>query len=124
MEAERQEKRVSDSCTEQVHILFPANLNHTDRLYGGQLLAWLDEIAAVVAARHSMSGVVTASIDRLDFKAGASRGDTVYIRGFLTYVGRTSMEVRLDSYVEDMKDGKRRLINTAFFVMVAVDENG
>ena len=124
MEMERQKKRVSDSCTEQVHVLFPRHLNHAGRLYGGQLLEWLDEIAGVVAARHSMSGTVTASIDRLDFRAGASLGDTVYIRGYLTYVGNTSMEVRMDSFVEDMRDGKRSLINTAFFVMVAVDENG
>ena len=60
----------------------------------------------------------------MDFKAGAYLGDTVYIRGYLTYVGRTSMEVRIDSYVEDLKDGKRRMINSAFFVMVAVGEDG
>ena len=67
---------------------------------------------------------MTASIDHMDFKAGAKLGDTVYINGHLTYVGNTSMEVRIDSYVEEMKDGSRHPINTAYFVMVGVDSDG
>ena len=121
---ERIMKTVDDSRTEQVHILFPRSLNSQGRLYGGELLAWLDEIAGIVARRHSGMDTVTASIDRLDFKAGASLGDTVYINGYLTYVGKTSMEVRIDSYVEEPKSGMRRLINTAFFVMVALGQDG
>ena len=117
-------KKVADSRTEQVHLLFPGDLNSSGRLYGGRLLGWLDEIAGVVAQRHSGRNVVTASIDRLDFKAGAKCGDMVYICGYLTYVGHSSMEVRIDSYVENVEDATRRLINTAFFVMVAVDEEG
>ncbi len=121
---ERASKRVDESLTEETHILFPRALNNAGRLYGGQLLEWIDELAGIVARRHSGHEVVTASIDNMDFKAGAHLGDTVYIRGYLTYVGRTSMEVRIDSYVEDLKDGKRRMINSAFFVMVAVGEDG
>ena len=121
---ERASKRVDESLTEETHILFPRALNNAGRLYGGQLLEWIDELAGIVARRHSGHEVVTASIDNMDFKAGAYLGDTVYIRGYLTYVGRTSMEVRIDSYVEDLKDGKRRLINSAFLVMVAVGEDG
>ena len=121
---ERPVKTVAESKTEQVHLLFPRSLNHQNRLFGGELLGWIDEIAGIVAMRHSGMLTVTASIERLDFKSGASAGDIVFIRGFLTYVGNTSMEVRIDSYVESIADGSRRLINTAFFVMVAVDGDG
>ena len=117
-------KKIGDSLTEVTHILFPRSLNDMGRLYGGQLLEWLDELAGIVARRHCGGSVVTASIDRMDFKEGAKQGDMVCMRGYLTYVGNTSMEVRMDSYVENVSDGTRRLINTAFFVMVAVDENG
>ena len=116
-------KTVDDSATEQVHLLFPRSLNGAGRLFGGQLLEWLDEIAGIVAMRHSGKNVVTASVERMEFKAGAKLGDTVFIKGYLTYVGTTSMEVRIDSYVEMMSDGTRHMINTAYFVMVAVDEN-
>ena len=121
---ERPVKSQEDSRTELVHLLFPRSLNHQGRLFGGELLGWIDEIAGVVAMRHSGRTVVTASIEHMDFKAGAKSGELVYICGHLTYVGNSSMEVRIDSYVESVADGTRRLINTAFFVMVAVDDEG
>lgn len=118
---ERRMKRVEDSVTEQSHLLFPRELNANGRLFGGRLLEWMDEIAGLVAKRHAECNVVTAAIDNLHFKSGAKVGDTVYLRGHLTYVGRSSMEVRIDSYVEKL-DGTRHMINRAYFVMVGTDE--
>ncbi len=120
---EREMKKVADSETELVHILFPKTLNQYNRLYGGQLMEWMDELAGVVARRHCGMNVVTAAVDSMDFKAGAYIGDTIYILGKMTYVGTTSMEIRLDTFVEDLKTGERTLTNTAYFVCVAVDEN-
>lgn len=120
---ERKMKRVEDSLTEQSHLIFYRELNSSGRLFGGQLLEWIDEIAGLVAKRHAEGNVVTAAIDNMHFKAGAVLGDTVFLRGRLTYVGRSSMEVRIDSYVEK-PDGTRRMINRAYFVMVATDKNG
>ena len=77
-------KKISDSLTEVTHILFPRSLNDMGRLYGGQLLEWLDELAGIVARRHCGGSVVTASIDRMDFKEGAKQGDMVCMRGCLT----------------------------------------
>lgn len=118
---ERRMKRVEDSVTEQSHLLFPKELNANGRLFGGKLLEWIDETAGLVAKRHAECNVVTAAIDNMHFKAGAQVGDTVYLKGYLTYVGRSSMEVRIDSYVEKL-DGIRYMINRAYFVMVATDE--
>mgnify|MGYP000326383769 CR=1 FL=1 len=113
-------KTVAESRTEQVQILLPEHINGYNRLFGGQLMQWIDVVAAVVARRHSNRNVTTASIDNLQFKAAAHVNDTVVLFGQITYVGRTSMEVRVQTYVEGM-DGIRRLINRAYFVMV--DEN-
>lgn len=88
----------------------------------GEWMQWLDEVAGVVAMRHAMTNVTTASIDNLKFIKGAYQNEVVVIVGKLTYVGRTSMEVRVDTYVES-KEGIRRPINRAYFVMVALDEN-
>ena len=66
--------------------------------------------------------VTTASVDNLRFLKGAYQRDVVVICGKITYVGNTSMEVRVDSYVEDL-DGVRTPINRAYFSMVALDEN-
>ena len=114
-------KRVEESKVETVHIVRPNHLNGADRLFGGILMQWLDEVAAIVAKRHSMTNVTTAAVDNLRFMQGAYQNEMVVIIGKLTYVGTTSMEVRVDTYVEN-KSGIRRPINRAYFVMVALDE--
>lgn len=122
-ETNRKMKRVSDSLTECSRLIVPGDLNSYGRLFGGRLLQWIDETAGLVAKRHSESVVVTASIDNLRFREGATVSDAIFMRGYLTWVGRSSMEVRIDTYAEKF-DGIRVLINTAYFVMVAVDSEG
>ena len=116
------EKRVCDSYAEQVQILTQANLNGYSRLFGGQLMEWIDIVAAVVARRHSECNVTTAVVDMLQFKKPAYANDTIIIKGKVTYTGRTSMEVKVETFVEALS-GEKTLINTAYLVMVALDEN-
>ena len=116
-------KTVSFSITYQVHVIKPCDLNGGGRLFGGALLSMLDEIAGIVAKRHSgCNNVTTAAIDHLDFKDGAYVNDLLVIIGYVTYTGNTSMEVRIDTYVEN-NEGMRHPINRAFFVMVAMGAN-
>ena len=115
-------KTVDDSRTETIHIVRPNHLNGAGRLFGGILMQWIDEVAGIVAKRHSMSNVTTASVDNLTFLHGAYQNEMIVIRGKLTWVGRTSMEVCVDTYVENLS-GERHRINNAHFMMVALDEN-
>jgi len=116
------EKRVRDSYSEQVQVLTQANINGYNRLFGGQLMEWIDIVAAVVARRHSGHNVTTAVVDTLSFQAPAYANNTLIICGHITYVRRTSMEVCIKTFVESLS-GNRKLINTAYLVMVALDEN-
>lgn len=116
------EKRVRDSYSEQVHNIRFSQLNGTGRLFGGQLMEWIDDLAGVVARRHSNSQVTTATIDSLDFLGPAYASDVVVLQGNITYVGRTSMEVKVKTFVEKL-DGERKLINVAYLVFVALDED-
>lgn len=118
----RKQKHVEDSRTENTYLIMPKHINGYGRLFGGILLQWIDEVAGIVAHRHAGSIVTTACVDNLNFKAGAYLGDTVVLIGRMTYVGKTSMEVRVDTYAEDA-DGTRRMINRAYEVLVALDEN-
>ena len=117
-----EERTVQDSMVETVHLIRPNHMNAAGRLFGGMLMQWLDEIAGLVAKKHSRSNIITASVDNLRFIHGAYAGDMVVIIGRLTYVGNTSMEVRVDTYVENPADGMRHPINRAYFTMVALDE--
>lgn len=114
-------KRVQDSMVETVHIVRPNHLNGANRLFGGILMQWIDEVAVIVAKRHAMTSVTTASVDNLRFLKGAHQNEMVVLVGKITYVGTTSMEVRVDTYVEN-RDGERKRINSAYVVMVALDE--
>lgn len=114
-------KRWQDSYTEQVQILMPEHINGANRLFGGRLLSWIDVVAAVTARRHSGFDVTTACVDHLQFLAPAHMNDTVLLTGRITWTGRTSMEVRVDTYTESK--GVRTHVNRAYLVMVAIDEN-
>ena len=115
-------KTVDDSRVETVHLVRPTYLNGAGRLFGGILMQWIDEVAGIVAKRHCMGNVTTASVDNLTFLHGAYQNDLVVIKGKLTWVGTSSMEVCVDTYVET-PGGQRDRINNAHFMMVALDEN-
>ena len=119
----RAQKKVSESLTEQQFLVRPAHINHYGRLFGGELLKWIDELAGIVARRHCNANITTAAIDNLQFKAPVFEGQMVVLVGKVTYTGTSSMEIRVDSYTEDL-DGIRRVINRAYIVMVAIDEAG
>lgn len=116
-------KKPTDSATQQVHKLRYQYLNGQRRLFGGVLMQWIDELAGIVGNRHSGRNVITASVDSLVFKQPAYLEDLIVMNGRVTYVGKTSMEVRVDTYAEDFA-GNRRLINTAYLVMVATSDDG
>ena len=116
-------KKASDSLTEQQYLIRPSHINHYGRLFGGQLLKWIDELAGIVATRHSGAVVTTAAIDNLQFKAPAYVGEMIVLQGTVTYVGRSSMEIRVDTFMETLK-GERKMINRAYIDMVAIDSDG
>lgn len=120
---ERRMKKISDSMIEQVYQVRPEHLNGAGRLFGGKLMEWIDEIAGLVAIRHTQTNVVTASVDNLRFIRGAYQNDLLVLIGKVSYVGNTSMEIRVDTYVEDLQ-GMRKPINRAYLTLVAIDDEG
>ena len=117
------EKKVSESRIEQVYQVRPEHLNGAGRLFGGRLMEWIDELAVLVGIRHAQRDVITASVDNLKFIRGAYLKDLIVLIGRVTYVGRTSMEVRVDTYIESI-DGIRKPINRAYLTLVAIDGEG
>ena len=119
----RPKRSVEFSQVENVYVIRYENINPTGRLFGGQLVSWIDEVAGACASRHTGLAVTTASIDNLTFKRGAYLADRLVLVGRITFVGRSSCEIRVDSFIED-KDGYRHIINRAFLTYVAIDEKG
>ncbi len=117
-------KKVGSSLSVATHIIRHEDINGFNRLFGGRLMEWIDDVAGIAARRHAGIGITTAAVDSLEFKSAACLNEIVVIEAWVTHVGRTSMEVRADSYVEDPATGERRMINHAYLTEVCVDSDG
>lgn len=113
-------KSRKDSFTENVQIVMYRHTNGAGRLFGGALLQMIDTIAAICARRHAGTEVTTVAIDNLSFKAPAQLNSTILLTAEIEHVGRTSMKVRVTTYVEEL-NGTRTEINVAFVTFVAMD---
>ncbi|MED3562480.1 acyl-CoA thioesterase [Bacillus xiapuensis] len=115
---------IQHSKTIQTRLVFPPDTNHLGTIFGGKVLAYIDEIAALAAMKHSSSEVVTASIDSVDFLSSAKVGDILTLEAFVTYTGRTSMEVYVKVTAHNPIQNKKTLTTESFLTMVAVDQEG
>jgi acyl-CoA hydrolase len=102
----------------------PQHANLLGNVFGGVVLSMMDTCAAIAAFRHSRMNVVTASIDRVDFREPVHLGDLVVMKASVNYVGRTSMEVGVRVEAEQLLTGRRRHTNSCYLTYVAVDANG
>jgi len=102
----------------------PEHSNNLGHVFGGVILSMMDKCAAIAAFRHSRSTVVTASIDRVDFREPIRLGDLVVMKASVNLTGRTSMEIGVRVEAEDLLSGRRRHTNSCYLTFVAVDRNG
>lgn len=122
---ERTTKTVKDSYTVMTEMVQFTHVNGFGRLFGGQLMSWMDVCGGVCAKRHSNCDVVTASVEKLEFLRPGLPGDVVVIKARMYQVGNSSMKVEVTADIEkngDRKDRERTCV--ANFVFVAMDEDG
>lgn len=112
------------SRTIQTRLVLPPDTNHMGTIFGGTVLAYIDEIAAITAMKHSGQVVVTASIDTVNFLSSARIGNVLILEGVVISTGRTSMEVYVKAECQNIETRERTLTTTAILTMVAVDEGG
>jgi acyl-CoA hydrolase len=93
-------------------------------LFGGELMALVDQAAAVAAIRHAGGPAVTASIERVDFRERIPVGALVTCAATVDFVGNSSMDITVEVYAERVSSGEKRHTHTAHVVFVAVDEAG
>ncbi|MDQ2662938.1 MAG: acyl-CoA thioesterase [Candidatus Eremiobacteraeota bacterium] len=108
----------------RTEIVFPSDANHYGTLFGGKALAMMDIVASIAALRAARKPVVTASIDRTDFKAPIRVGEFAETIGTVVRVGRTSITVEVELWAENPLTGVRILSTVGRFVMVAVGPDG
>ena len=117
-------KSIEDSRSFLSHVMLPGQANPAGTVHGGEIMKLMDACGGVAATRHARSNVVTVRVDELVFYQPIQVGQLVICQAELVFVGRTSMEVRVTVFVEDlMCDHSRKTALTAYFTYVTLDEN-
>ncbi len=104
--------------------MLPSDANPMGNVHGGTILKYVDMAAAAAALRHARKNVVTASIDRMDFIQPVFVGDLLTLKAYVTYTGRTSMEVEVRVEAEDLRTGRTVHTNSSYVTYVALDDQG
>ena len=115
-------KPVSASRSEMAEVVLPAQTNPLGKLLGGHVMHLVDMVAAMAAHRHSNSYVVTASVDYIDFRNPVNLGEIVILKSQVNRAFRTSLEVGVEVYSENVLTGERKHTTSAYVTFVAIDE--
>lgn len=113
--------RVENSRTRVVKIVFPKDTNNFDTLFGGTALQWMDEVAAIASMRFSRQQTVTISLDAITFKKAIPSANFVELVAEVVEVGRTSMKIQVDVYLEPMDQDIRIKAIHGCFTFVAIN---
>ncbi|MBB1270373.1 acyl-CoA thioesterase [Shewanella sp. SR44-3] len=114
--------RIEKSEARVIKAVFPSNTNHHNTLFGGEALAWMDETAFIAATRFCRKTLVTVSSDRIDFKKAIPAGSLAELVARVIHVGKTSLKVEVNIFVEDMYRDHREHAIRGVFTFVAVDD--
>lgn len=105
-------------------VMGPADANSLGNVHGGVLMKRCDEAGGMACVRFSSRPVVTVAVDSMAFHSPVHVGDLVTFEAVVTWVGRTSIETRVKVSAEKVATGELTHTNTAYFVYVALGEDG
>jgi acyl-CoA hydrolase len=117
------QERIDQSETRIFKAVFPNTTNHYDTLFGGTAMHLMDEVAFIAATRFTRQRTVTVSSDRIDFKMPIPAGTIVELVGRVSYIGKTSLKIKVDVWIEEMYTDKREKAISGEFTFVAIDDN-
>ena len=115
---------LAESHTEMTEIVLPNDTNTHGRALGGAVLHWMDVCGAIAAMRFANEGVVTASMEHVDFKRPIDLGEVVVVEAYVYGTGRTSIDVTVEVRAENPRTDTERATTSSFFTFVAVDDDG
>lgn len=117
-------RRVSESTSEYSELALPNDANGLGNLLGGKIMHVVDLAGAIAATKHCRNVVVTASIDHMDFIHPVRLGQWVRLRASVNRAFRTSMEVGVKVWVEDLIRGGQQHVSSAYLTFVAINPEG
>ena len=117
------QERIETAETHIFKAVFPNTTNHYDNLFGGNAMHLMDEVAFITATRFSRKKVVTVSTSRIDFNKPIPSGSLIELIGRVSRVGKTSIDIEVTIYIEQMYSDHREEAIGGIFTLVAIDDN-
>ena len=105
-------------------LMTPDMANFAGYVHGGTILKLLDQVAYACASRYASRYVVTLSVDQVIFRERIHVGELVTFLAAVNLTGRSSMEIGIKVVAEDIRSQAQRHVNSCYFTMVAVDDDG
>ena len=117
-------KRWQDSATETVQVVLPNDSNPLGFILGGTVMHLIDITGAIACHRHTNTLALTAGVDGLEFLHPIKVGDMIILKSRVTCTFKTSLEVQVEVFSEEIETGVRRLTSRAFLTFVSIDREG
>jgi acyl-CoA hydrolase len=115
--------KVKNSVTRQFKAIFPGTVNHYDTLFGGTVLSYMDEVAFITATRFSRVKMVTVASSKIDFNKPIPLGTIIEIVGIVVKIGNTSIQVKVEVFIEEMYSSIREKAVEGIFTLVAIGDD-
>lgn len=116
-------RKISSTISSIANVMLPSQANPAGNVHGGEIMKLMDTAASVTAIRHAGCNVVTLRVDELIFHKPIYVGNLVIVNSRITFTGNTSMEIKVEVWVEEVGENHVWLAQTAYFTFVALDEN-
>ena len=117
------QEQIAKAETRIFKTVFPNTTNHYDTLFGGTALFMMDEVAFITATRFTRKRCVTVSSDKIDFTKPIPAGTIIELIGSVSRIGNTSIDVKVEIFIEQMYSDHREKAISGNFTFVALDEN-
>lgn len=117
-------RAVRESRVTLTQVMGPSDANILGNVHGGLIMKLCDEAGGMAAVKHARHPVVTVTVDSMTFLSPVHIGNLLTVQAEVTWVGRTSVETRVVVTAENVLTGEVNHTNTAFFVYVALGEDG
>ena len=116
-------KYADETEVKATHWMMPEMANPMGAIFGGQIMAMIDTIAYMCAARYAANPhCVTAAMDRLDLHEAVYVGELLTLVAIVVRTGRSSMDVEVNAYAEHIATGQIRHTHTSYLLMVSLKE--
>ena len=114
---------ISDTTVEMIQWVFPEHAGAPGQIHGGRMMQWIAEAGTLAASRVARGTVVLGAMDDIDFLQPVKVGEIAILRAQVESVGRSSLEVGVRVWSENVVTGARAVTLNSHLVFVSVDES-